>query len=299
MNICTLIVTYNPDMHKLKNLISSLLDVNGVRIIIVDNNSNNISSIKEIGKISNLVKIESLSENKGIAYAQNVGIQYAIEETSEFILFFDQDSVIDSEFIRKLYLDFCELIGRNIKLAAIGPRFIDEKNNFYFPALRLNKFGLIDKFSIENIIEPMEVSVLISSGTLVSVDALKEIGLMREEFFIDFVDTEWCFRALGKGYKIYVSGNAIMKHSIGDETIQLFNFKIPVHSGFRRYYRIRNLFFMWKMPYIPRQLTAKLMVSNIFHQFLLFLLKDKKMDYIKYYYKAVLDGIKQSKNYQV
>ncbi|MCU4523656.1 glycosyltransferase family 2 protein [Acinetobacter ursingii] len=299
MNICTLIVTYNPDIHKLKNLINSLLTFNGVRIVVVDNNSSNIDSIKEIGKVSDLVKIEILSDNKGIAYAQNVGIQYAIEEQSEFILFFDQDSVIDSEFIKELYCDFNELIRKNIKLAAIGPRFIDEKNNFYFPALRLNKFGLIDKLSIENISEPMEVSVLISSGTLVSVDALKEIGLMREEFFIDFVDTEWCFRALGKGYRIYVSGNAIMKHSIGDETIQLFNFKIPVHSGFRRYYRIRNLFFMWKMPYIPRKLTAKLMVSNLFHQFLLFLLKDNKADYIKYYYKAVLDGIKQSKNYQV
>ena len=44
--------------------------------------------------------------------------------------------------------------------------------------------GLIDKFDISHIKAPCEVSVLISSGTLVSVEALKDIGLMREEFLL-------------------------------------------------------------------------------------------------------------------
>lgn len=60
--------------------------------------------------------------------------------------------------------------------------------------------------------------------------------------FIDYVDTEWCFRALSKGYKLYMSEKAVMRHSVGDDTINLLNFKIPVHSGYRRYYRVRNLF---------------------------------------------------------
>lgn len=37
------------------------------------------------------------------------------------------------------------------KIAAIGPRFVDESKGFYFPALRFNKYGLIDKISVENI----------------------------------------------------------------------------------------------------------------------------------------------------
>lgn len=288
------VVSYNPNIDILSNLIYTL-NQSDVKVIIVDNNS--ICDISKINIKNNELII--LSENRGIAFAQNLGIAKALELSAENIIFFDQDSCIDQDFFNNLLIDYNKLVKENINIAAIGPRFIDEKKEFYFPALKFNKFGLIDKFSVENINQPIEVSFLISSGTLIPVKSLNEIGLMKEEFFIDFVDTEWCFRALSMGYKIFMSELAIMKHSIGDDTIRIFNFNIPVHSGFRRYYRIRNLFFMWKISYIPKILVAKLMITNFLIQVLLFLLKDKKKDYLKFYWKAIKDGIKQSKNYRI
>lgn len=294
MNISVIIVTFNPDINKLSSLLDFILFEN-INIIIVDNNSKNSDEIRGLLKKSSLIDVEVVGENKGIAYAQNLGIKISKNKNSDYVLFFDQDSSIDSNFISNLYLEFIDLKNKNINIAAIGPRFIDEKRKFYFPALKLNEYNLIEKINVENITTPKEVSVLISSGSLVSIESLSKIGVMREEFFIDFVDTEWCFRALSKGYKIFVSSSAIMKHSIGDDTIEILTFKIPVHSGYRRYYRIRNLFFMWKMTYIPKRLTFKLMLSNFFHQILLFVLKRNKLDYVKYYYKGVKDGIKHSK----
>lgn len=292
--ICFIIVTYNPQGFKLHELIVNLLKSKDSQVILV-NNGYDLNLFEICG--SDRVFLINLNQNLGIAYAQNVGVKKAIDLGAEVIIFFDQDSIIEKNFVSEIYSDYLKIKNNNVNIAAIGPRFIDEKKGFYFPALKFNKYGLIDKFSVENIKESIEVSFLISSGTLVSVDALRNIGLMREEFFIDYVDTEWCFRALSKGYKLYMSHNAVMKHSIGDDTIKLLDFKIPVHSGFRRYYRVRNLFFMWKMSYIPKILIAKLIITNFVIQILLFLLKDKKMDYIKYYLKAIRDGIKQSKDY--
>lgn len=289
------IVTFNPRLETLENLI---FDDENITVI-VDNASYNQKEL--VSKFSNYknVVLLTLPQNNGIAFAQNLAIDYAVKLSADFILFFDQDSHIDENFTGNLVSDFHKVSTNNDLVAAVGPRFIDENKGFYFPALRFNSFGLIDKISVENIQEPIEVSFLISSGTLVSVTALKEIGNMKEEFFIDYVDTEWCFRALSKGYKLYMSEKAVMRHSVGDDTIKLLNFKIPVHSGYRRYYRVRNLFFMWKMPYIPKILTSKLMITNFAIQILLFLLKDKKMDYIKFYLKAIKDGVKQSKDYRV
>lgn len=295
MNVVSVVVTFNPCIKNLSNLIFELKN-QCETIIVVDNNSK-VGVNSEINKDSSCILI-NLKNNQGIAYAQNIGINKAIELEADFILFFDQDSKISGSFVGDLISDYKKISLENTKVAAIGPRFIDENKGFYFPALKFNKYGLIDKFSVENISAPVEVSFLISSGTLVSVESLKAIGLMKEEFFIDFVDTEWCFRALSMGYKIYMSEKAVMKHSVGDDTISFLNFKIPVHSGYRRYYRIRNLFFMWKTSYIPRILTAKLMITNFVIQILLLLLKDKKMDYIKYYLKAIKDGVKQSKDYR-
>lgn len=289
------IVTFNPRLETLENLI---FDDENITVI-VDNASYNQKEL--VSKFSNYknVVLLTLPQNNGIAFAQNLAIDYAVKLSADFILFFDQDSHIDENFTGNLVSDFHKVSTNNDLVAAVGPRFIDENKGFYFPALRFNSFGLIDKISVENIQEPIEVSFLISSGTLVSVTALKEIGNMKEEFFIDYVDTEWCFRALSKGYKLYMSEKAVMRHSVGDDTIKLLNFKIPVHSGYRRYYRVRNLFFMWKMPYIPKILTSKLMITNFAIQILLFLLKDKKIDYIKYYFKAIKDGINQSRDYHV
>ena len=296
MNIVAVIVTYNPNIDCLRVLLDNLNN-SCVSIIIVDNYSTN-EAFKNTAFKSN-VELLSLSKNQGIAFAQNVGIEKAIKIDADYILFFDQDSNVSNHFVDDLMSDYRKIYANHEKIAAIGPRFVDESKGFYFPALRFNKYGLIDKISVENISTPIEVSFLISSGTLISVETLKDIGLMKEEFFIDYVDTEWCFRALSKGYKLYMSEKAVMRHSVGDDTINLLNFKIPVHSGYRRYYRVRNLFFMWKMPYIPKILTSKLMITNFAIQILLFLLKDKKIDFIKYYFKAIKDGINQSRDYHV
>jgi rhamnosyltransferase len=71
---------------------------------------------------------------------------------------------------------------------------------------------------------------------------------MRENYFIDYVDTEWCIRAEAMGYKNYVSSKAVMKHAIGDNILKFKYFNVPVHSPFRRYYRVRNAFYGKRKP---------------------------------------------------
>lgn len=291
----SLVVTYKPDRTKLLDLVKTLI-FSKFNVILIDNASND-DFFEIFSEFSDSILCIKLSSNEGLAKAQNIGIMKVIDLGADKIIFFDQDSKIDNHFLNNLILDFNELSIYEEEIAAIGPRFKDENKGFFFPALKFNNYGLIDKISVENIKSPIEVSFLISSGTLVSVSCLKEIGFMKEEFFIDYVDTEWCFRAISKGYKLFMSEKAIMEHSVGDDTIKLLNFKIPVHSGYRRYYRIRNLFFMWKMQYIPKILIVKLMITNFAIQILLIIFKSKKLDYIKYYFKAIKDGINQSRNY--
>ncbi|WP_303275457.1 glycosyltransferase family 2 protein [Acinetobacter soli] len=290
IEIFVIIVTYNPNLINLSKLINNVFSTK-TSIIVVDNGSNKDFFFENI----ELIK---LNKNYGIAYAQNVGIIRAIDLKAEYIFFFDQDSFVDNNFIGDLYEEFIKIRNLNFNIAAIGPRFFDEKYSFWSPALVLNKYGFIDKIDISNINSLIEVSVIISSGSMVSVSALKNIGYMNEKFFIDYVDTEWCLRAINNGYKIFLSENVKMSHSVGEATIRFLGYTCPVHSGFRRYYRVRNLFLMWKMSYIPKILILKLMVTNFFIQILLILLKDKKRDYIKFYLKAIKDGFKEARHFK-
>jgi rhamnosyltransferase len=114
---------------------------------------------------------------------------------------------------------------------------------------------------------------------------------MRENYFIDYVDTEWCIRAEAMGYKNYVSSKAVMKHAIGDNILKFKYFNVPVHSPFRRYYRVRNAFYMAKESHVPTLLVLREMLFNFIHQAILVTFEKQKMSYIKSYFRAIRDGI--------
>lgn len=290
MNLFYIIVTFNPEIKNLVRLIDTL-NTSKCTIIIVDNNSSN--------KIDDLLSSTTISihldSNYGIAHAQNVGIEKAIQLGADSIVFFDQDSEIDGKFIHNLTADYNNLREKGINIAAIGPRFVDKKQGFYAPGLILRKNGLISKIDLKNISQPESVGLIISSGSLISVQALKTIGLMNQDLFIDYVDTEWCFRALKKGYKIYISDKATMYHSVGDSTITLFGRTCPVHSAHRRYYRVRNLFLMMRMSHIRKLWIVSMIINNIIAQIILFITQKKKFSYMYYFILSIIDGLKGKK----
>ena len=48
----------------------------------------------------------------------------------------------------------------------------------------------------------MNEDMLMSSGMMIDLSKIKDIGFFKEEFFIDEVDLEFCYRAIKKGYKV-------------------------------------------------------------------------------------------------
>jgi rhamnosyltransferase len=88
-----------------------------------------------------------------------------------------------------------------------------------------------------------EVDLVITSGSFLPLSAYFAIGPFREEFFIDYVDEDYCLRAKAKGYRIIRSRKHLMSHAIGSPTLHE---KLGVkkwttnHSPDRRYYIARN-----------------------------------------------------------
>lgn len=288
VKIFAVIITFNPSNNVI-NLIDALKQQNVIPIV-VDNGSNNFDfTVIENDQECYLLK---LNDNLGIATAQNKGIEKALELGAEYILFFDQDSTIPDNFVNDLMHDYQFISNQNIKIGALGPRFIDERYDFYYKTISITKHGLRIKHDVSNIQQPFNSTLLISSGSLVSVDALQKVGLMRDGYFIDYVDSEWCLRAESLGFKNYISAKAIMKHTIGDNVINLKVINVPVHSAFRRYYRVRNAFLMLREPHIPTLLVVREIVFSFIHQIILIFTQKSKWDYVKSYFRGLSDGIR-------
>ena len=98
------IVCFNPDILGLKRNIAAI-EPQVDKILIVDNNSFNIESIKNI---SDNIEIIELKENKGIAFALRWIAEFAINGKYEWFLTLDQDTVVRDNIIKK-YSEYFKL----------------------------------------------------------------------------------------------------------------------------------------------------------------------------------------------
>lgn len=291
MAISSIIITYQPDVDILSKLVLENISLFNY-VVIVDNASLNSKEIVELFSHSDKVKLISLDENVGIATAQNIGINSLDVDEDELIVFFDQDSSVDETFLKTLEIGYMELEEKNQSRGVIlGPSFFHRKKNFEYPVVKFNKYGLRKKIFVSQFNEAVEVSCIISSGMCVKKSILDVVGYMEDELFIDYVDTEWCLRAVGLGYKVFVTPKLVMQHEIGVDNIKLLKWRIPVHSAKRRYYRIRNSFFLGRYKYIPKLVVFKEVTFSLLHQFILVVLTDDKMQHLKSLYLGVKDGL--------
>jgi rhamnosyltransferase len=235
--ICALIVTYNcgEDVYNTIDSVISKVE----ELVIVDNGSD-IETIEALNKYREHSNVTVLfnKANLGIAKALNVGACYAIDKGYEWILTLDDDSIVTEDMLDILMKAYESLnkIKRE-KIAILAPKHIEKVISFN------NNIDKEDKLTIT------KVNTEITSGNLVKSEALKEIGMYKEDYFIDFVDHYFCLALRRKGYEIVRIEEAILLHSLGvsDPKI-IFGKAITVtnHSPVRRYYMTRNRMSMWK-----------------------------------------------------
>jgi len=272
--VTAIIVIYNPIYNELINSLSAILPQVS-KVVLVDNTPvyDKKQEINYLNLNQNKIEIITLNENYGIAYAQNIGIEWAINNNAEYVLFIDQDSVADVGMVDKLLLLYNKQdLGINIKNAAVGPLHIDSRNGIesYFLTKNHSFYSIINfQNKIKRVKQPV-VEFLISSGMLVSKEMLNKIRGKRSEYFIDHVDTEWCLRARKAGYQLSGVDDALLFHTLGENVrrVWLFSFRnVHLHNPIRNYYSFRNTILLFK----DTNLTAAEYIFQIIRLIQLFL----------------------------
>ncbi len=238
-NITAVIVAYQPNLAELTNL-ATVLALQCYKVIIVDNSEPACLALTELSATNLNIETVSLGVNLGIGAAQNTGIKKALCSECEGVVLFDQDSSVANTYIEDLWCAYIIAASSlSKKIAAVGPNYTDIKQAPVSPFVKIN--GLKVSRVICTNDEPfVDVDCLIASGCLLIPDAIHEIGFMREDLFIDYVDTEWCLRAKNKGYHCVGACAVEMQHSIGDNSEIVFGRRFTLHSPLRHYYLMRN-----------------------------------------------------------
>ncbi|AUI67107.1 MULTISPECIES: glycosyltransferase family 2 protein [Glaesserella] len=282
--IYAIIVCYHPT-DNIYQLLNSLIQQD-VYPIVIDNSEEKFLNFDKKGYL-----YRKLGKNVGIAEAQNIGIDLALEQGAKVIVFFDQDSVVSNDLISRLYKPILEN-----KTDISAPIYKNIAGNFYYQIIKCNKWGLRTKIIPSPNMPNFTTNIAISSGSMIRCELFNIIGKMDHSLFIDHVDTEWFLRAFHKGYSTLIVTNAVMKHRIGDDVVDLKWFKVPIHSPLRRYYRIRNNFLLLRYNHFPKLLAFREIFFSFLHQFIIILFSPgKRWNYIKNLFKAVFDGIVNKK----
>lgn len=226
--ICAVVVSFHPDPDFPARVNRIMGEVGA--LVIVDNGSGE-AALRMLAELSREpgISLELNGENLGVARGLNIGIRRARLLGYEWVLLLDQDSELDAGMVKDLIAAHASF-PEPARLAVLGAGFRD----VHKPEMELsNPLGVPWE----------EVESVITSGSLLSLATFDRIGPFRDEFFIDYVDSEYCFRARAQGYRVAKTRKPLMSHAIGASThhaILGIGKWTSNHSADRRYYMARN-----------------------------------------------------------
>jgi rhamnosyltransferase len=267
--VCAIVVSFSPDIATLRRLVAATAPQVDA-LVVVDNGTSDAAFDRFCAQAeSDRLIILKQDRNIGLAAALNRGIAWAHERGFSHVLLLDQDSEPAQRMVGILMRVLADVpAGR--KVAAVGPRFHDAREDRYAPFVRIG-FPLNRKIHSIGSNGLVDTDFLISSGSLIPLAVVDDIGTMDEGLFIDNVDLEWSFRARSKGYALVGVGMATMHHRLGHGRWQLpvGLGHVVVHDPIRLYYIMRNRLLLYRLPHTPAVWIAQ-DVPRVAVKFLLF-----------------------------
>lgn len=249
-SVCAVAVTYKPDLDILRGLLDAIAPQVGA-VVVVDNTAEPGARISEISGQGSVYLLPQPS-NVGLAQAQNIGIGWAREHGFRHVLLLDQDSTPEASMVETL-LDALTRLSETKKVAAVGPRFHDLHEQRDAPFVRI-RFPWSRKYWCTYADQTVDCDFLISSGALIPLHVIDEVGLMDAGLFIDNIDLEWSFRVRALGYTLHGVCAAQMIHRLGDSrrSVVFGLGRIVVHGPVRLYYMMRNRVRLYRLTHTPR-----------------------------------------------
>jgi GT2 family glycosyltransferase len=230
----------------LRNCLKSIYEHAGkveIEVIVVDNNSND-GSARMVAEEYPQVQLISNKSNLGFAAANNQGIPNA---KGKYVLLLNPDTIILNNTISKTVA----FADSHPRAAVVGCQVINHDKSlqpscFMFPSL-LNMFlsatflyKILPKsrffgrylMSWWDHASSRQVEVVSGCFMLVRREALNQVGMMDERFFMYTEEADWCYRFKKAGWQIWYSPGAQVIHLVGESSRKRSGISaLPLHGS--------------------------------------------------------------------
>lgn len=288
MTVCIIILNYNGFSDTKECIESVLKHINGsiCKVVVVDNgsNSNDLIRLRELCNKHSIIYLIETSNNRGYAGGNNIGIEFARARHFEYICILNNDTIVKSDFLTPCI----EVLSSQKKIGFLGPAIIDyETNQIQSSGGEINVLrGRVDLINSghnpNDILNKGLISCDYVGGACIicRTELIDRIGMIPEDYFLFYEETEWCYKALREGYKNFCITDCSIIHKGSQSTSQ--------YSGLQEYLMARN-----RVVFVKRnmQSRAKFILFLIYLVFgnvkRIFKDKERFRPYFKYY----LDGL--------
>jgi GT2 family glycosyltransferase len=173
-------------------------------IIVLDNASTD-GSVEAIRSAFSEVEIISLSDNRGYAGNNNVGIAAALGREADWVFVLNEDTILDPVCLEELIR-----VGESDpRIGVVGPMVYhyDEPTVIQSAGGRLGRNWESQHIAqnepdTEQFTSPRAVEWISGCAILVRRAAIEQVGMIDERFFYYWEETEWCLRATRAGWRI-------------------------------------------------------------------------------------------------
>jgi len=248
MDLSITIVNHN-NREMLDKCLSSIYGgTSGIEfeVLVVDNASGDGSAAMVRGKYPQVSLMEN-GEPMGFAANQNQMLRRA---TGEFVALLNNDTEVKPGTFESLVA----FMRAQPRAGLAGPRLLNPDGSLQQSCYRTPTLGVLlyDAFFISSLFPRSlrfggyklwghdtvrEVQSIGGACMVARAEAVREVGLLDERFFMYFEDHDWCLRFRRAGWKVFFTPDAQVVHHGGGSEGQLG------HDQFDTFYKGMNLYY--------------------------------------------------------
>ncbi|MEQ8474375.1 MAG: glycosyltransferase family 2 protein [Marinoscillum sp.] len=214
LTILILVYADVQDGIRLYKQLKGELRTDNIQLLVIDNDCTEKELLRSV-----VPEEEILVNQKNLGYAggNNAGVKHCLEQGGEYLMILNPDIEISVATIENLLIS----LDQNVNAAFVGPRicFRNDRNRIYSDGGRVEparayRVSHINSDKSTESINPglIECDYMNGSALIGRIAAIREFGVLRDEYFIYFEETEWCLRAKDFGYQVLVDTNQVAYH---------------------------------------------------------------------------------------
>ena len=180
--------------------------------------------------------------------------RWALEHKADYILILNNDTIVSTDLLNAFINAANQLPSGSILGAKIY--FYDKPDTLWFAGGRWinesNCFGHIGHGQLDGIEfnDKTEVDYITGCALFADAATFRDVGLLGEDFFLTYEDTDWCYRARAKGHKCIVIPDAKLWHKVSSS----FG---GADSPIVNYFMTRNKL-LWAKRHLPSSIRMSL-----------------------------------------